>query len=358
MKNLFADFFKNKRILITGHTGFKGAWLTFWLKTLGAEVCGYSLEPPSVENLFDIACISDGIRSIHGDIRNFDALNSEISNFRPEMVIHLAAQSLVRKSYKDPIETYSTNIMGTVNVLEAVRQTQGVKSVVIITSDKCYENKEWQWGYREVDPLGGYDPYSSSKACVELISSAYSRSFFPMVNENGVSIATARAGNVIGGGDFADDRLVPDLIRAFINKEIVRIRFPDAVRPWQHVLEPLFGYLMLARKLYEQGPEFSGAWNFGPDERAMHKVSSFADKMTALWNDDAKWESIQTSQPHEAGILKLDSSKARNLLAWTPKLSFEDSIDWTVAWYKSYAEDRDKIIELMQYQISEYECNL
>jgi len=358
---MFDNFFKNKKIFITGHTGFKGSWLTIWLKMLGAEVCGFSLEPPTTPNVFELARISEGIHSVHGDIRDLGRLKNEINNFSPEIILHLAAQSLVRKSYINPVETYSTNIMGTVNLLEAVRQTKCVKSVVNITSDKCYENKEWLWGYRESDPMGGYDPYSSSKGCSELITSSYLSSFFSpeTFSDHGISIATARVGNVIGGGDFADDRLVPDLIRSFMKKESAQIRFPNAVRPWQHVLEPLSGYLLLAMKLYEKGIDYSGAWNFGPDENSVHSVSSLADKMAALWENDASWTSVQISQPHEAGLLKLDSSKARNLLGWKPRLSFEDAIEWTVTWYKNYAEGTDNLLELMNNQINDYQsgCN-
>lgn len=353
---MFDNFFKNKRVFITGHTGFKGAWLTFWLKKLGAEICGFSLEPPSTPNLFELARISEGIHSVHGDIRELELLKNEIINFSPEIIIHLAAQSLVRKSYKDPVETYSTNIMGTVNLFEAVRQTKSIKAVVNVTSDKCYENKEWLWGYREADPMGGHDPYSSSKGCAELVTSAYLSSFFSpeMYNDHGVSIGTARAGNVIGGGDFASDRLVPDLIKSFIKGEITQIRFPNAVRPWQHVLEPLAGYLMLAQQLYNKGTEFSGAWNFGPEDSSVHTVASVADLMVSHWGG-ARWESLNKLQPHEAGLLKLDSSKARNLLGWKPQLSFEEAVEWTVTWYKNHAEGGDNLIELMGKQINNYE---
>lgn len=358
---MFGDFFKDKKIFITGHTGFKGAWLATWLKRLGAEICGFSLEPPTTPNVFELARISEGIHSVHGDIRDYDALKHEINNFNPEIILHLAAQSLVRKSYKDPVETYSTNIMGTVNLLEAARQAKNVKAVINVTSDKCYENKEWIWGYRESDPMGGHDPYSSSKGCAELITSSYLSSFFSpeTYSDHGISIATARAGNVIGGGDFADDRLVPDLIRSFINEDTTQIRFPNAIRPWQHLLEPLSGYLMLAQQLYDKGPEFSGAWNFGPKESSVHTVASVADLMVFLWGGGARWESLNKLQPHEAGLLKLDSSKARNLLGWKPRLSFKDAIEWTVTWYKNYAECGDNLIELMGKQINNYEtgCN-
>ena len=333
-------FWKGKRVLITGHTGLKGSWLTLWLKNSGAHVIGYALAPPTQPSLIGLARLDRGIISINGDIRNLEYLKSIIADHKPEILIHMAAQSLVHYSYKDPIETYSTNVMGTVNVLETVRQSRGIRAVIIVTSDKCYENKEWLWGYRENESMGGHDPYSSSKGCAELVTSAYRNSFLAEKDykSHGVAVASARAGNVIAGGDWAEDRLIPDIIKAFMGNGSVVIRSPNAIRPWQHVLEPLNGYLCLAEKLWEQGPKFTGAWNFGPNDEDARPVSWIVEKMVKLWGEGAGWELDTGLNPHEASYLRLDCSKAKNLLGWSPNLSLSTSLEWIVKWYRSYMQ--------------------
>lgn len=333
---MMSDFWPGKRVFVTGHTGFKGGWLCLWLKSMGADVTGYALEAPTKPSLFQIAQVELGMRSIIGDIRDLDNLKNAMKRASPEIVMHLAAQPLVRESYLNPVETYSTNVMGTVHLLEAVRNTPGIKAVVNVTTDKCYENREWLWGYRENESMGGYDPYSNSKGCSELVTAAYRSSFFSPGANGGLSpaIATARAGNVIGGGDWARDRLVPDMIAAFSNGRTVSIRNPDAIRPWQHVLEPLGGYLLLAQKLYENGFDFAEAWNFGPKSEDERPVRWIADVMTGLWSG-ARWAHDTSEHPHEAQYLKLDISKARTKLNWHPVLSLEDSlklvVDWAIA---------------------------
>jgi CDP-glucose 4,6-dehydratase len=327
-------FWRGKRVFLTGHTGFKGSWLSLWLQELGAQLVGYALPPPTCPSLFEEAWIDQGMESILGDVRDLPALQQAIQAARPEIVLHLAAQPLVRYSYQNPVETYSTNVMGTVNVLEAVRMTPGVRSVVVITTDKCYENREWVWGYRECEPMGGHDPYSNSKGCVELVCAAYRSSFFSGANTAGVGVAlaTARAGNVIGGGDWAADRLIPDIVAAFQKGEAVRIRNPHAVRPWQHVLEPLRGYLDLAERQYMEGRTFSEAWNFGPYDDDALPVVQIVEKMAAAWGEGARWACDNASHPHEAQMLKLDISKARAQLGWQPVLRINDALDLTVEW--------------------------
>jgi CDP-glucose 4,6-dehydratase len=350
-----AQFWRGRRVLITGHTGFKGGWLTLWLEAMGAKVAGYSLPAPTDPSLCDAARIEESIVSTRNDVRDLGALQKCLLEFGPELVFHLAAQALVRPSYQDPVGTYATNIMGTVNLLEAVRHCPGVKSVVVVTSDKCYENKERQEGYREDEAMGGYDPYSNSKGCAELVTSAYRRSFFNPAeyDRHGVGIASGRAGNVIGGGDWAADRLVPDIVRAIIAGSPVRIRNPDAIRPWQHVLEPLNGYLVLAKRLYEEGLEFSGGWNFGPADDDTMPVERIVDRFTGLWGDGARWERDGRDHPHEATYLKLDCSKARSLLGWRPKLRVDMALAWTADWYKAWRNGED-MRALSLRQISTY----
>lgn len=346
------SFWSGRRVFVTGHTGFKGSWLTLWLHSLGAEICGYALEPPTSPSLFESADVTSLCQSMIGDVRDFARLSAAIRGFRPEIVIHMAAQALVRASYAQPIETYSTNVMGTVHVLEAARQCSNIAAIVNVTSDKCYENREWVWGYRENDPMGGHDPYSSSKGCAELVASAYGRSFFYM--PEGPRLASARAGNVIGGGDWATDRLVPDIIRGIMQNTAISIRRPDSVRPWQHVLEPLSGYLLLAEKLVTQGQSVSGAWNFGPSQASVQTVRVVADQICSLWHSSSSW--IDASEPnavHEARLLQLDSTKAHIDLGWVPRWAFTDAIRETVEWYQCASHGED-VKSLCFKQIANY----
>jgi CDP-glucose 4,6-dehydratase len=331
-------FWNGKRVLLTGHTGFKGSWLSLWLQSMGAQVVGYALAPPTNPSLFDVAEVGKGVTSIIGDIRDLAKLQAVFAEYRPEIVIHMAAQPLVRYSYANPVETYATNVMGTVHLLEAVRQVGSVRAVVNITSDKCYENREWVWGYRENDPMGGYDPYSSSKGCAELVASAYRNSFFNPQDyaKHGVAVASARAGNVIGGGDWAGDRLIPDMLRAIQIGQPVVIRSPHAIRPWQHVLEPLLGYLSLAEKMWGKGPEFCEGWNFGPNDDDAKPVEWIVNKMTAQWGDGATWEIDGHDHPHEAHYLKLDCSKAKSRLGWCPRWNIEQAIEQIITWHRAY----------------------
>jgi len=332
------DFWRGKRVFLTGHTGFKGSWLSLWLQSLSAELTGFSLPPPSTPSLFEQARVADGMRSIIGDIRDPLALREALASSRAEVVIHMAAQPLVRESYKNPSETYSTNVMGVVNLFEAVRASKGIRTVLNITTDKCYENREWAWGYRENEAMGGYDPYSSSKGCAELVTAAYRASFFNPSNyaEHGVAVATARAGNVIGGGDWAMDRLVPDIIKSFSLGEPALIRSPYAIRPWQHVLEPLRGYLLLSEKLYTDGPKYSEAWNFGPNDADAKPVSWIVTHLVDLWGEGGTWTIDNGPHAHEAHFLKLDISKARSYLSWEPKLSLAQALDYIVEWNKEF----------------------
>jgi CDP-glucose 4,6-dehydratase len=342
---LFMDsnFWQGKRVLLTGHTGFKGSWLSLWLQSVGVELWGYALEPPTNPSLFEVARVADGMTSVIGDIADYEHLHRVVADFRPEIVIHMAAQSVVSTSYLDPVANYRANVMGTVHLLETIRQVGGVRAVVNVTSDKCYENREWLWGYRETDPLGGYDPYSSSKACAELVTAAYRDSFFNPAHyaEHGVAIATARAGNVIAGGDWTADGLVADIGRSLLQQQPILIRNPDAIRPWQHVLDALNGYLILAENLYTKNTAFTEAWNFGPYESSIKRVGWIVENMLALWGEDAAWELAPGSHFHEHISLSLDSSKARFKLAWQPKLSLEDALAQIVAWTKSYQAGRD-----------------
>lgn len=354
---MLTEFYKDKRVLVTGHTGFKGSWLCLWLQSMGANVRGYALPPPTDPSLFDLANVAGGIASTIGDVRDLDGLCSTVDDFRPDIVIHMAAQALVRESYRDPVGTYATNVMGTVNILEAVRQAGNARALVVVTSDKCYENLEWAWGYRESDRLGGHDPYSNSKGCAELVTSAYRRSFFATTaaGRRPCAVASARSGNVIGGGDFAADRLVPDLARAFAQGEKAVIRSPAAVRPWQHVLEPLSGYLLLARKLWEgDDGEFAAAWNFGPPEADVRDVQWVVQRFTELWGSDAAWSSESSNGPHEAGQLRLDCSKARSKLGWTPRLDLQTALTWTAEWYKAFCSAPSSLRDLTLRQLTDY----
>lgn len=346
---------RGKRVFLTGHTGFKGAWLTIWLEALGARVTGYALKPPTKPSLFELARLDRRIKSIIGDIRDAARLKKAMQAACPEIVIHMAAQPLVREAYRIPAETYETNVMGVVNMLEAVRACRSVKAVVNVTTDKCYENKEHARAFREEEPMGGYDPYSSSKACSELVTATYRNSFFNPAEfkKHGVALASARAGNVIGGGDWAADRLVPDIIRAALKGERARIRNPRAIRPWQHVLEPLSGYLLLAERLYEEGPKYAQAWNFGPDVRDAKDVEWIVKRMFAAWPEAPGYVIDKGRHPHEAHYLKLNSSKARRELGWRPRWHIGQAIDRTMAWTRAYTARRD-MRQVCLEQIKDY----
>ena len=348
-------FWKGKRVLLTGHTGFKGSWLSLWLQSMGAQVVGYALAPPSNPSLFEVAQVGKGMTSIIGDIRNLERLRKELADYKPEIVIHMAAQALVRYSYVEPVETYSTNVMGTVNLLEAVRSAGSVKAVVNVTSDKCYENQEWEWGCRENEAMGGYDPCSNSKGCAELVTAAYRNSYFhpEKFKEHGVAIASGRAGNVIGGGDWAEDRLIPDIMRAITQGKPVNIRSPQAIRPWQHVLEPLSGYLVLAQKLYEEGTAYAEGWNFGPNDEDAKPVQWIVEKLTKVWGEGASWQLDGGGHPHEAHYLKLDCSKAKARLGWHPNWHLEDALGAIVDWHRAYRDGKD-MRELTLRQIDAY----
>ena len=336
-------FWQGKRVLLTGHTGFKGSWLSLWLQSVGVELLGYALQPPTNPNLFELAYVAKGMTSVVGDITDYEHLRQVIADFRPEIIIHMAAQSVVRTSYLDPVANYSTNVMGTVYLFEAIRQVRGVRAVVNVTTDKCYVNREWVWGYRENDPLGGYDPYSSSKACSEIVSAAYRDSFFHADHyaDHGVAIATARAGNVIAGADWTADGLVADIVRSLLQGQPIYIRNPYAIRPWQHVLDALNGYLTLAENLYNKGTACTGAWNFGPYDSSVKPVGWIVEYLLSLWGENSAWETDQTNQFHESTFLSLDSAKARFNLGWKPKLSLEDSLAQIVSWTKSYQSGED-----------------
>ncbi|MEI6614187.1 MAG: CDP-glucose 4,6-dehydratase [Chrysiogenales bacterium] len=336
-------FWQGKRVLITGHTGFKGSWLSLCLQSLGAKVLGYAHKPPTQPNLFNLASVASGITSVLGDVRDREHFGQVVKDFKPEIVFHLAALAIVRESYNKPVETYATNVMGTVHLLDAVRHTENVRAVVIITSDKCYENREWVWGYRENEMMGGYDPYSSSKGCAEIVTAGYRNSFFNPKNhsKHGVALATARAGNVIGGGDWAKDRLIPDILRSLLKEETIIIRNPLAIRPWQHVLEPLNGYMMLAERLYQDGPAYSEGWNFGPYESGVKPVSWVVDELVSLWDTNISWQQDEAYQPHEDTYLTLDCAKARAKLGWKPVLDLNTSLSWTVEWMKAYQAGAD-----------------
>lgn len=346
-------FWHSRKVFLTGHTGFKGSWLALWLLSMGADLCGYALDPPTDPSLYRLLDLDRQLKSIRADVRDLSALQSALGDFQPEVVLHLAAQPLVRLSYQNPVETYATNVLGTVHLLEAVRNTPSVRSVVVVTSDKCYENQEWHWPYREHEPMGGHDPYSSSKGCAELVTAAYRRSFFHSNGRAGhpVAVASARAGNVIGGGDWALDRLLPDIMRAWAANDPVIIRNPEAVRPWQHVLEPLAGYLTLAERLFNDGASFAEAWNFGPSDSDARPVRDLVSELSRLWGDGAAWQSVAPEQIHEAHLLRLDSSKARAQLGWTPRWSLDRTLAETVAWYKTFYRGEDvRALSLKQIQ--------
>ncbi|PKU25989.1 CDP-glucose 4,6-dehydratase [Telmatospirillum siberiense] len=338
------EFWRGKRVFLTGHTGFKGSWLSLWLTSLGAQVSGYALAPPTNPSLFELARV-DGLVDHHvGDIRDLPFLQAVLRQANPDIVIHLAAQPLVRLSYAQPVDTYAINVMGTVNLLEAVRNCGGIRAVICVTSDKCYENREWDWGYRENDSMGGSDPYSGSKGCAELVTASYRASFFPSDRhaEHGVAVASARAGNVIGGGDWAADRLVPDLMRALIARQRPLLRNPHSVRPWQHVLDPLAGYLILAQHLFpEGGGAFAEGWNFGPSEDDAWPVNRLTDRLCALWGGDCSWDASGSPQLREAGTLRLDCAKARHRLGWGPTWRLSDALAEVVAFNKALLDEAD-----------------
>lgn len=327
-------FWSGRRVLVTGHTGFKGSWLALWLERMGAEVAGASSGVPTEPSLYEVARVGDGVRSLDTDVRDLASVEGAFAEARPEVVFHMAAQSLVRRSFVNPVDTYATNVMGTVHVLDAARRTEGVRAVVIVTSDKCYENREWVWGYREDEPMGGYDPYSNSKGCAELVTAAYRRSF------DGPAVASARAGNVIGGGDWAEDRLLPDVMNAVLENRTVVIRYPDAIRPWQHVLNPLSGYLALARALWDS-PDYAEGWNFGPADEDARPVRWIIDRLGETWGEPIAWEHDGSENPHEAHYLKLDSSKARMRLGWTPTWDLGDALASIAGWYRALRDGGD-----------------
>lgn len=353
------NVWQGRRVFLTGHTGFKGSWLALWLHQLGAEVTGYSLAPPTHPSLFKLARIDQLLTHIEGDVRDYDHLHRAVRDARPEVILHLAAQPLVRLSYEQPIETYATNVLGTAHLLEAARAVGGVDAFVCITTDKCYENREWVWPYRESDPLGGHDPYSSSKACAEIVVAAYRHSFFPAdrLTKGGMAIASVRAGNVIGGGDWAFDRLIPDLVRAFEAGESPVIRSPNAVRPWQHVLEALNGYLMIAENLLADRAEFAEAWNFGPPESDTQPVSWIVERLRAAWGHANPPKPFTGQTPHEATLLKLDTSKARSILGWRPALNLSDAVEWIVDWHKRLGAGEDARAITME-QIEAYRARV
>jgi len=344
------EFWQGKRVFLTGHTGFKGSWLSLWLQSMGAVVKGYALAPATEPSLFEVASAGEMIESEIGDIRNLEQLQTSMEAFTPDILIHMAAQPLVRLSYKEPIETYEINVMGTVKVLEAARSCPTLKAIVSVTTDKCYENKEWVWGYREDEPMGGYDPYSSSKGCAELVTAAYRRSF---MQDLGIGLASARAGNVIGGGDWSDDRLIPDILGAFEKEEAVVIRNPKSTRPWQHVLEPLSGYLVLAQKLYEKPSEYAEGWNFGPHDDDAKPVGWILDRMVKAWGKGAGWKLDEGNHPHEAGYLKLDVSKAKALLGWQPTWHLESALQRIINWHQAWLSGKNMQVVCLQ-EINEY----
>lgn len=347
------EFWLGKRVLLTGHTGFKGGWLSLWLQDMGTVLCGVSLEPITQPAICNILRISDGLEHHIADIREFHVMEKIFSNFRPEIVIHMAAQPLVRLSYQQPIDTYATNVLGTVNVLEATRRAGSVKAIVNVTTDKCYENQEWAWGYRESEPMGGHDPYSSSKGCAELVSTAYRKSF---LKDAGIAMATARAGNVIGGGDWSEDRLLPDILRSLEKGEPVRIRNPLAIRPWQHALEPLSGYLMLAESLFNEGQTYAEGWNYGPRDEDAKTVKWITEQICDLWGDQAGWEAQPGEHPHEASYLKLDISKAGNRLDWAPRWTLGTALSNTVDWHRAWLSGQD-MRSFSLGQIAGYQAN-
>jgi CDP-glucose 4,6-dehydratase len=353
MVNPSPDFWRGKRVLLTGHTGFKGAWLAIWLARMGAEVHGFARAPDTEPNLFHLAGLGSRIHHGEGDLRDAAAVCAAVRSSRPQVVLHLAAQALVRRSYAEPLETLAANVMGTANLLQALRDAEEVRAVVVVTTDKCYENREWVWPYRECDPLGGRDPYSASKACAEIVTAAFRDSYLAASN---VAVASARAGNVVGGGDWAPDRLVPDCVRAFSAGTGVMLRNPAAVRPWQHVLEPLGGYLLLAERLFRQGPadrDAATAFNFGPLADDVRPVGWVVGEVARLWGPPASWEFDAGAHPHEAQMLALDAARARGTLGWRPRLSLAQCLDWTVHWYRAVAGG-ESALACTEFQIDCY----
>lgn len=351
MNSVNAKFWTGKRVFLTGHTGFKGSWLALWLQSMGANVHGLALAPPTTPALFDEAHVGEEMVSVIGDIRDYNMVFSAMVACKPDIIIHMAAQPLVRYSYQEPIETYATNVMGTVHVLEAARKVGTAKAIVNVTTDKCYENREWVWGYREDEPMGGYDPYSNSKGCSELVTSAYRRSFF---QHDGIAIASARAGNVIGGGDWAADRLIPDVLRAIEMNMPVIIRNPHAIRPWQHVLEPLSGYLLLAERLYTDGQAFAEGWNFGPNDDDARPVQWIVEHVVSQWGHGASWQIDGGKHPHEAHYLKLDISKAKAKLGWTPRWTLEKALEQITDWHRAWMNASDMKAVCLR-QIEDYQ---
>lgn len=361
---LYSGVYAGKTVLVTGHTGFKGAWLSLWLKRLGAKVVGYALQPPTEPSLFEAAHLEDELTHIVGDVRDLESLNRVLQEYQPDIVFHLAAQPLVRLSYREPVETFEVNVLGTVNLLEAVRQTPSVRACIIVTSDKCYENREWVYAYRENDAMGGYDPYSSSKGCAELVTAAYRNSFFhpKEYDQHRVSVASVRAGNVIGGGDWAEDRIVPDCIRALMAGETVQVRNPGAIRPWQHVLEPLSGYLWLGAKMVTDQLRYAEGWNFGPQGTSNVTVREVVERIISEWGEGA-WHgpSGASEQPHEAHFLKLDITKATNLLGWQPVYDVEETFKTVVNWYAAHHRSPSfdaKRVTLQQIEAYEQQATL
>ena len=349
------EFWKDKTVLLTGHTGFKGSWLSLWLQKVGVKLIGFSKDIPTDPSLFESAKVGEGMVSITGNICDFNNLEKIIQKHQPEIVIHMAAQAIVRESYKDPIETYSTNVMGTVNLLEAIRRQREVRVILNVTSDKCYRMGENSFGFKETDPMGGYDPYSSSKGCAELITSSFRESFFNLAKfeEHNIALASVRAGNVIGGGDWGHDRLIPDIFRSIKNEEILKIRNPEGIRPWQFVLEPLAGYLILIQKLWDGGKLYSEPWNFGPDKKNCTSVKWILEKTSDLWDSKINWEVDKSNNYHESKTLLLDCTKAKNRLGWTPKLDLEDALRWTIKWYQKYFKKED-MKKISREQIDEF----
>jgi CDP-glucose 4,6-dehydratase len=345
MSDLFQGFYRERPVLVTGHTGFKGAWLCAWLRTLGSVVIGYALDPPTVPSLFEACCLKQRMISILGDIRDLKRLRGVFETYRPEIVFHLAAQALVTDSFRRPVETFETNVIGTVNLLETCRESSSVRVVVNVTSDKCYENQEWPWGYREIDRLGGHDPYSASKACAEFVTHAYQRSFFRTEDygKHGKGMASVRAGNVIGGGDWAENRLIPDCLRGLIDNKSILLRNPESIRPWQHVLEPLHGYLLLARRLFLDGTAFSGAWNFGPDSEGAKPVRWVVERLLELWGSRKTWTHDPYTSTGETHVLKLDSSKARSRLGWHTQWTLPEALLKTTQWYTAYYDGQEML---------------
>jgi len=350
------EFWKDKTVLLTGHTGFKGSWLSLWLQKLNANVIGFSKSIPTKPSLFELANIQNGMNSIMGNVCNYDSLEKTMKKYKPEIVIHMAAQAILRESYKDPIETYATNVMGTVNLFESIRKTGNVRVILNVTTDKCYEPNESTKGYQEADRLGGYDPYSNSKACSELITSSFRNSFFNPgeYQKHGISLASCRAGNVIGGGDWGKDRLIPDIMNGILNNEIIKIRNPNSIRPWQFVLDPLNGYLTLIEKLWSSGPEFSEGWNFGPLEDNEKSVKLIIENITKLWSRDIKLDIDNEVNPHEENYLRLNCAKANSRLDWMPKLNLEQGLEYVIEWYKQYEQNKN-MREITEQQIEKFQ---